>query len=144
MGVYPKAVRHLLNIRTDKIHMQKTNRDRKRLVELFGEAFSLEEMAEYLGVDKKWLREHHLKLGGIRLGRKFLFFEKRIEREINNADFYKEEGQMAELCEEERTKKTEDVSDTRTGIRLGGKREKAPTKKELLRRDKHGLLDTSH
>ena len=124
--------------------MQKTKRDRKRLVELFGEAFSLEEMAEYLGVDKKWLREHYSDLGGIRLGRKFLFFEKRIEREINNANFYKEEGQMAGLCKEERTKKTEDVSDTRTGIRLGGKREKAPTKKELLRRDKHGLLDTSH
>jgi len=124
--------------------MQKPKRDRNKLVELFGEAFSLEEMAEYLSVDKKWLREHHLKLGGIRLGRKFLVFETGLEREINSANFDKEEEQMAGLCKEERTKKTEDVSDTRTGIRLGGKREKAPTKKELLRRDKHGLLDTSH
>jgi hypothetical protein len=123
--------------------MQKTKRDRERLVELFGEAFSLEEMAQYLRVDYKWLREHYAELGGLRLGRKFLFFEKRIEREINNANLFKEKGQMAGLREKERTEENEGFSDTGTCNRMGSRRAKTTTKKELLSRDKYNLLDPS-
>jgi hypothetical protein len=123
--------------------MQKPKQNRDVLVKKFGETFSLDEMSGYLGVDKKWLWDHYSELGGIRLGRKLLFFEKRIERVINDANFYKEKGQMAGLREKEWAKETEDVSNKGTGFGLGGKREKSPTKKEL-RRDKHGLLDTSH
>ena len=53
------------------------------MVESLGKALSLQELAEILNCDVRFVRRHYAALGGIRLGpRKIVFFEKEIERAI--------------------------------------------------------------
>ena len=43
-----------------------------------GRRMSAEEVANYLGLDEKTVRQYHRELGGMRLGRLFLFFERSV------------------------------------------------------------------
>ena len=43
-----------------------------------GKKLTVNDVAEFLGVDKKTVRENYKKLGGMRLGRRYLFFERSI------------------------------------------------------------------
>jgi hypothetical protein len=47
-----------------------------------GKRLSAIEVAEYLGLDIETVRRHHKSLGGIRLGRRILFFENLIVEAI--------------------------------------------------------------
>jgi hypothetical protein len=44
----------------------------------FGKRLSTQQVAAYLGLDQKTIRKYHQELGGIRLGRRYVFFEKEI------------------------------------------------------------------
>ena len=50
----------------------------KLLDEHIGKALSAEEVADYIGCDVKTVRKHYEDLGGMRLGRHYLFFERSI------------------------------------------------------------------
>ena len=50
----------------------------KLLDEHLGKALSAEEVADYIGCDVKTVRKHYEELGGMRLGRHYLFFERSL------------------------------------------------------------------
>ena len=52
------------------------------LKENLGRRISVKELAEYLGLDTETVRRHYVSLGGIRLGRRILFFENLIVETI--------------------------------------------------------------
>lgn len=52
------------------------------LTETLGKRLTAQEVAEYLGVDAETVRRYYNSLGGIRLGRLFLFFENLIIQAI--------------------------------------------------------------
>jgi hypothetical protein len=52
------------------------------LREKLGRKVSIKELAEYLGLDIETVRRHYRSLGGIRLGRRILFFENLIVEAI--------------------------------------------------------------
>ena len=47
-----------------------------------GKALRPKHLAEYLGLDQKKVRQYYRQLGGIRLGRRYLFFEKEVVNAI--------------------------------------------------------------
>jgi len=47
-----------------------------------GKRLNTKEVAEYLGLDTETVRRHYIDLGGIRLGRRILFFENLIVEAI--------------------------------------------------------------
>jgi DNA-binding transcriptional ArsR family regulator len=55
------------------------------LRENLGRKVSIKELAEYLGLDIETVRRHYIALGGIRLGRRILFFENLIIEAIREA-----------------------------------------------------------
>jgi hypothetical protein len=98
-----------------------------------GRRMSAEEVANYLGLDEKTVRQYHRELGGMRLGRLFLFFE----RSVLNA--LQKRTEMGSPSEEGWEETGEDVSDKEAGIRMGGQ-DAAKTRKRLEREDRHGLF----
>ncbi|MEI6125242.1 MAG: helix-turn-helix domain-containing protein [Pseudomonadota bacterium] len=109
------------------------------LKEKFGNVYTPREMAEYLGVDEGTVKKYYADLGGMRLGRRTLFFEKRLERMLFNADIPEKEKGVACLREKERDKDTEALSDQADSESMGSKPEKI-SREELTRRDTFGLL----
>jgi len=66
------------------------------LGEHLGRRLSVEDVAEYFGVDMETVRRHYRTIGGIRLGRRILFFENLIVaaiKETSHALQAKEQGQ---------------------------------------------------
>ena len=45
---------------------------------ILGKKITPEELADYLGVNVKTVRQHYQKFGGLRLGKRYIFFERRI------------------------------------------------------------------
>ena len=52
------------------------------LEEHLGKALRCQDIADYLGVDEKTVRQYYKELGGIRLGRLYVFFEKEVVHAI--------------------------------------------------------------
>lgn len=53
------------------------------MIESLGKSLTPQEVANYLGVQVRFVRQHYKELGGLRLGRrKIVFFEKVIESAI--------------------------------------------------------------
>jgi AraC-like DNA-binding protein len=66
------------------------------LREHLGRRLSIEEVADYFGVDIETVRRHYRSIGGIRLGRRILFFENLIIEAIKETSYAlqaKEQGQ---------------------------------------------------
>ena len=98
-----------------------------------GRALSAKELAAYLGLDPKTVRQYYRELGGIRLGSRIVFFEKEFINAIQkrtNLDCPDPEG---------RAEAGESVSDENGGNGLGS-RDEAKTRKRLEREDRHGLF----
>jgi hypothetical protein len=94
--------------------------------------------AEYLGVDEATVRKYHFKLGGVRLGKRILFFDKLIERSIY-ALLQQKKGQMDCVCQEVRDTQTGNLCNQDGSPELGSPVAKI-SRKELARRDKFNLL----
>ena len=97
-----------------------------------GRRMSAEEVANYLGLDEKTVRQYYRELGGMRLGRLFLFFERSVlnalqkgtEMDCPSAEGWEETGK--------------DVSDTEGSDGLGN--QDAPkTARRMEREDRHSL-----
>lgn len=61
-----------------------------------GRKVTVKEVAEYLGLDTETVRRHYIALGGIRLGRRILFFENLIIEAIREACYAIQEEEKEE------------------------------------------------
>ena len=98
-----------------------------------GQVLSAEEVAKYLGLDVKTVRQYYLELGGMRLGRKYLFFERRM------IDAIQERTELDCPSAERWEEKGEGVSDKETGFSMGSENE-AKTRQRVEREDRHNLF----
>jgi hypothetical protein len=99
-----------------------------------GETISVKELAEYLNINEKTVREHYLDFNGIKVGNRYRFFE----REVINA-IQKSQKQIYSSGQEERSATGESLSDAEGGESVGSQDEKA-VRRRVERQDKHGLL----
>lgn len=105
-----------------------------------GKALRAKEVAEYLGMSVKFVREHYEELGGICLGRRYRFFEKEIYYAISK----KENPEMGSPSEEDRpqqekAQKGKSVSDQEGSQGLGS-HDEAKACRRVVRDDRHDLL----
>ena len=101
-----------------------------------GSPLKPKEVAEYLGLDEDTVRKYYRALGGIRLGSRYLFFERRICDAI--LQFSEEE--MGSLCEKTGNAEAGSVQEEKGCDSVRGKMGKI-TRREVGRRDKFGVLD---
>ena len=111
----------------------------KTLEQKLGRVYTAKDLSAYLGVAEGTVKQYYRELGGMRLGRRVLFFEKRIERMVLYADLPQEEKSLAGQREEGRDEKTEDLPDQERSSGMGSCAKKI-TKKELQSRDYYNLL----
>jgi len=99
---------------------------------VLGRRMSAEEVANYLGLDEKTVRQYYRELGGMRLGRLFLFFERSVlnalqkgtEMDCPSAEGWEETGKV--------------VSDTERSDGLGNQDAPKSTRR-MEREDRHSL-----
>ena len=97
-----------------------------------GPRLSVEDVAGYLGLDEKTVRQYYRELGGMRLGRLFLFFE----RSILNAIQKRTEMECPSAEGREETGK--EISDSEGSEGLGSQ-DDPKTARRMEREDRHSL-----
>jgi hypothetical protein len=97
-----------------------------------GPRMSVEDVANYLGLDEKTVRQYYRELGGMRLGRLFLFFERSVLNAIQKGT------EMDSPSAEGRDEKGEGISDEKGGDSLGDQDDQKATRR-MEREDRHGL-----
>jgi excisionase family DNA binding protein len=102
------------------------------LDEHLGKALSVKEVADYIGCDVKTVRKHYQELGGMRLGRHYLFFERSI------VDAVSKRTKMDSPSAEGREAAGEGLLDEE-GSAVVGSQDAAKARKRLERQDRHGL-----
>lgn len=98
-----------------------------------GKSITSGEVADFLGVNVKTVRQHYKKLGGIRLGRRYIFFEKGIVNALSK------EWEMESPSEKEWQEEREDVQHEERSTGMG--KQNASVRRRMGREDRHGLLD---
>jgi len=98
-----------------------------------GKVLSAKKLARYLGVDERTVRQYYRELGGVRLGRRYLFFEKGV------IDAIQKRTKMGGPSEETGYEKGESFFNKKGGDRMGDSAKKTNTRR-LAKKDKHGLL----
>ena len=78
-----------------------------------GKSITSGEVADFLGVNVKTVRQHYKKLGGIRLGRRYIFFEKGVVNALSK------EWEMESPSEKEWQEEREDVQHKERGSEIG-------------------------
>tara|TARA_B100000614_G_scaffold261281_1_gene290390 strand:+ start:961 stop:1290 length:330 start_codon:yes stop_codon:yes gene_type:complete len=106
---------------------------------ILGKRVTPEELAEYLGVNVKTVRQHYQKLGGLRLGKRYIFFERRILDAISTEKWEMESPGQEDLWEST-TEEGKNLEDQERGNRMGGRNE-GRRSTNLAREDRHNLLD---
>jgi hypothetical protein len=104
------------------------------LQEKLGKSLSPQEVADFLQIDIKTVRKYYLHLGGVRLGKSYRFFERRLVNAIQARE------KLGCTNPSERKEIPPNVSDETGSDRMGGKEEKI-IKANFRARDTHGLLD---
>jgi len=104
------------------------------LEEQLGRVLRPQELAEFLNVDEKTVPQYYRELGGMRLGRLYVFFEKEVVHAIQKR------SQMGGRSEEEREEKTGNLQDQDRGPGLGNGMEKKASRRLGGIRDDHGIL----
>ena len=105
----------------------------KIIQENLGRSLSAESVAKYLGLDVKTVRQYYRELGGMRLGRRYLFFERSIVNAI-------QKGTELDCPSAERwTEAGEGICDEEASVDMGSQDE-AKTHQRLEREDRHGLF----
>lgn len=102
--------------------------------EELGKKLTVQELAEFLGVNEKTVRKHSQELGGIRLGRKFIFFERKVIDALSN-----EKWEMESPSEKEWKTQREDIQDKERSTGMG--KQTAVVRRRVGRTDPHNLLD---
>jgi len=98
-----------------------------------GRVLKTADIARYLELDEKTVRLYYRMLGGVRLGRRILFFEKEV---INAVQKRSKMGSPSEIQREEEGK---DLSEQEGGHSLG-KRKSVKSRRDMAGEDKHGVL----
>ena len=106
----------------------------KELEETLGKAISVKELANYLNISEKIVRENYQQLGGIRIGRHYRFFERRILNALE-----KRQEQIYSADQKERSTQREGISDPEGGKKVGIGNEKN-ARRPMERQDKHNLF----
>jgi DNA-binding transcriptional regulator YhcF (GntR family) len=99
-----------------------------------GKKLSVRELAQFLGLNEKTVRKHSQDLGGIRLGRKFIFFERKVIDAISN-----EKWEMESPGEKEWKTEREDIQNKERSTGMGKQTE--VVRRRMGRTDPHNLLD---
>ena len=107
----------------------------KDLEKSLGKAISVKELAEYLNVNEKTIRENHRQFGGIKIGRHYRFFTK----EVSNA-LEKRQEQVYSTDQKERSAQREGISHPE-GSKKVGIGNAQDVRRGVERHDRHGLLD---
>ena len=105
------------------------------LEKILGRTITVKELAEFLGINQKTLRENYRQFGGIKIGRHYRFFTKEVANALEKRQ---------EICgadQEERSAEREGISDTEGSESVGSKDEKNVRRRVERQDDKHGLLD---
>ena len=98
-----------------------------------GKALNAKKVAQYLSLDVKTVRKYHQQLGGIRLGRHYVFFEKEIVNAISKRE------EMDSPSEEGREETEQSVSN-QEGSHSVGSEDAAKTRRRLEREDCHNIF----
>jgi len=101
--------------------------------EQLGEVLTAKDISQYFGLDEKTVRLYHRDLGGIRLGRRILFFEK----EVINA--VQKRSKMGSPSESKREEEGKALPEQEGGSSMG-KRKSVKSRGDMAREDKHGVL----
>ena len=99
-----------------------------------GKPLRTKDVAKYLGLDIKTVRKYYRELGGIRLGRNYVFFEKEI------VDAISKRKAMDSPSEEGRPATEQGVLDQERSQRLGSQNA-AETSRRVELEDRHGLFE---
>jgi hypothetical protein len=98
-----------------------------------GKRMTAEQVAALMKVNVKKVRSMYKELGGMRLGRNYLFFERSVK------DAIQKRTEVDSPSAEGREATGEGVPHQEAGIGLGGQ-DAAKTRKRLEREDRHGLF----
>jgi len=98
-----------------------------------GKVVSVRELTQVLGLNEKTIRSHYDELGGIKIGRRYKFYENEVLHAIQAR---KEDIRTSK---KERSEERESVSDSERSESVGSRDEKA-IRRKVERDDKHGLL----
>ena len=101
--------------------------------EELGRVLSTKELSEILGADEKTIRKYYQRLGGIRIGRHYKFFEKEV---INAIQTWNE---VYRTNKEEWETKRESIPNKERGAGLGS-RDAKTRRTRVEQGDKHGLF----
>ena len=101
--------------------------------EELGKCLSAKEVARFLNLDEKTVRFHYRSLGGMRLGRRFVFFERRLINAIQTRT------EMDSPSAQGRAEEGEGIPDEDSSDGLGVQDAKK-ARKRLEREDRHGLF----
>lgn len=96
-----------------------------------GQPLRTKDVADFLDLDVKTVRQYYQELGGIRLGRRYVFFEKEVINAIQK------KRQVGSSSKKKRQEEGEDVSNKKRGHQLG----KRNAEKSIQRlSEKHDLF----
>lgn len=98
-----------------------------------GRVLRSKDIAVYLEIDEKTVRQYYLQLGGIRLGRLILFFEKEVINAIQKGSTMG--GPGASMRQEEGENLPE-----QEGCNNVGKRDPVKSREGMACEDRHGLF----
>ena len=98
-----------------------------------GKALTVKQLAEFLGINQKTLRENYRQFGGIKVGRHYRFFTKEVAHALEKRQ------EIYSADQEERSAEREGLPDTEGSESVGSKDEKN-VRRKVERQDKHGLF----
>lgn len=99
-----------------------------------GQAYTAKDVADYTGLSVTTVRSNYSSLGGVRVGTRYIFFEKKVIDAILRQD----KKTMGRPGSSKGIEKTEVVQDQKRGQGVGRRDQKAGfTEKQ----DRHNLLD---
>jgi hypothetical protein len=103
------------------------------LEDKLGRSMTPEDLSKYLGINVKTVRQNYKKLGGIRLGSRYIFFEKGVYYAVSKE--WKMDSPGEEVWEEKR----KGICNKKGGDCVG--KQITPIRKRVGRKDGHNLLD---
>ena len=98
-----------------------------------GKVLSPKDVAAYMGLDEKTIRQYYQELGGIRLGRHILFFEKEVVNAVQKR------SKIYSPSESEGEEEGENLPEQKRCDSMG-KQEPVKSRRDMAGEDKHGVL----
>ena len=101
--------------------------------EKLGQPMTAKQVAAYLKIDVKTARKYYKELGGIRIGRRYLFFEEEVYNAIQTWN------EVYRTDQEGREEKGKEFQDQTSSPGMGS-RDVAAIRRRLVREDRHNLF----